>query len=327
MIVRFLDNVVNSNAFQNFILAMIGLAAVIVGLETYPHIVERHHTLLVTLDWIIIYIFATEAAMKMGAHGRRFYRYFNDPWNVFDFTIVVLCFIPAVGPYAAILRLARVLRTLRLVSAVPRLQLIVSSLLHGLPSMGYVGVLLLLLFYIYAVMGVFLFRENDPFHFADLQSAMLTLFRVVTLEDWTDVLYTQIHGSDVHRPEGTPPFTPEPHAQPVVAVLYFVSFVILGTIIMLNLVIGVILSSMQEAQTERDRAALADARATAHGLTTDQEIELLEHQLDEMKRHLHLVRTRLRHDPQHHNGDTPGTPGGTSGLPATLHRRPPVRGA
>ncbi|MEX0744818.1 MAG: ion transporter, partial [Phycisphaeraceae bacterium] len=223
MLVRWLDKLVNSNGFQNFILAMIGLAAVIVGLETYPHLMERHGPLLHRLDWVIIWIFTIEVAMKMGAHGRRPYRYFGDPWNCFDFTIVVLCFVPAVGPYAAILRLARVLRTLRLVSAVPRLQVIVSSLLRGLPSMGYVGLLLLLLFYIYAVMGVFLFRENDPFHFGDLQSAMITLFRVVTLEDWTDVLYTQMLGSDVYAAQGTPPIAPVPLAQPIVAAAFVVS--------------------------------------------------------------------------------------------------------
>ncbi|MFA9478683.1 ion transporter [Phycisphaerales bacterium AB-hyl4] len=296
MIVRWLDSIVNSAAFQNFILLMIGAAAVIVGLETYPHLMERYGRLLITLDWIIIWIFAIEAVMKMAAHGRRFYRYFNDPWNCFDFTIVTLCFIPAVGPYAAVFRLARVLRTLRLISAIPRLQLIVSSLLRGLPSMGYVGLLLLLLFYIYAVMGVFLFRANDPFHFSDLQTSMITLFRVVTLEDWTDVLYTQMYGSDVYPPQGTPPFEPTPYAMPFVAVIYFVSFVLLGTIIMLNLVIGVILSSMQEAQDERDREALAVARATDEGLTTEQEIEMMEYELDSMKRHLHMVRIRVREE-------------------------------
>lgn len=296
MLAQRLDTIVRSNLFQNGIIGLILVAAVVVGLETSPQIMASYGSLLKGVDWFIIGIFVLEALMKMGANGRRPWRYFNDPWNCFDFTIVVLCLIPATGQFAAVIRLARVLRTLRLVSVIPRLQIIVSSLLKGLPSMGYVGILLLMLFYVYAVMGVFLFRENDPFHFGSLGSAMLTLFRVVTLEDWTDVLYTQMYGSDVYPAQGDHPWEPQPLAQPYVAISYFVSFVLLGTIIMLNLVIGVILSSMQEAQTERDRAALAKARATEEGLTAVQEIELLEHQMDQIKQHLHLVRARIRSD-------------------------------
>lgn len=295
MLAHRLDSIVRSSWFQNSIIAMIFLAAIVVGLQTSLIATENYGALLTGLDAFIIGVFVVEALMKIGANGRRPWRYFHDPWNCFDFTIVVLCLIPATGQFAAVIRLARILRTLRLVSVVPRLQIIVSSLLKGLPSMGYVGILLLLLFYVYAVMGVFLFRENDPFHFGDLGDAMLTLFRVVTLEDWTDVLYTQMYSSEAYPIEGDPPVAPQSSAQPYVAVTYFVSFVLLGTIIMLNLVIGVIISSMDEAQTERDRATLAKTREE-EGLSAAQEIELLEHQMDEMKQHLHLVRARLNHE-------------------------------
>ena len=299
MLARHLGQIVNSLAFQRLIIGLILLAAVVVGLETSPQLMRRYGGVLHTLDWLIIWAFAIEALMKMGQYGRRPWRYFNDPWNCFDFTIVVLCFVPATGQFAAVMRLARVLRVLRLVSAIPRLQILVTSLLRGLPSMGYVGLLLLLLFYVYGVMGVFLFRENDPFHFASLPRALLTLLGVVTLDNWDDAFYPQLFGSDVHPAPGEPHMGANPQAQPVIAVLYFVSFVLVGTIIMLNLVIGVILSSMQEAQTERDRQVLAASRAKDDGITADEELAYLEHQLDDLKRHIHVARAQLereRHD-------------------------------
>ena len=198
--------------------------------------------LLHALDALVLWIFVVEAALKIARHGRHWYRYYSDPWNVFDFLIVVVCFLPIGGQYAAVLRLARVLRALRLVTAVPRLQLLVGSLLKSIPSLAYVGLLLGVLFYIYAVLGVFMFRGNDPVHFQDLGTALLTLFRVVTLEDWTDVMYIQMYGSDAYP--GYADFA-QAHlreasrALPVIAVAYFVTFVMLGTMIVLNLFIGV----------------------------------------------------------------------------------------
>ena len=177
-----LKKLVSSNQFQYFVLAVILIAAVLVGLETYRDFAHRHHTLLTWLNNIVLWIFVAEAAIKMAQHGRQFYRYFFDPWNLFDFIIVVVCFLPINASYAAVLRLARVMRALRLMTALPKLQVIVGALIKSIPSMGYVGIVLALNFYVYAVMGVFLFSKNDPVHFKDLQTGMLSLFRVVTRE-------------------------------------------------------------------------------------------------------------------------------------------------
>ena len=173
--------IVDSNLFQYFILGCILLAAVLVGCETYPYMQLHYGNTLEWLNVIVLWIFVVEAALKMSQYGTKFYKYFLDPWNLFDFTIVVVCFLPVNASYAAVLRLARIMRALRLMTAMPQLQLIVGALIKSIPSMGYVGILLALNFYVYAVMGVFLFRANDPFHFYDLQTAMLSLFRVVTL--------------------------------------------------------------------------------------------------------------------------------------------------
>ena len=296
MITQTLARITGSRAFERGILVLIGLAAVIVGLETSSVIMERYGSVLYLADQAIIYAFALEAIMKMGARGRRFHQYFRDPWNVFDFTIVVLCFVPATGQFAAVLRLARVLRALRFISVVPRLQLLVSTLLKGLPSMGYVAVLLLLLLYVYGVMGVFLFQENDPFHFGTLGVSLLTLLQVLTLDNWDDIFFPQMLGTDAHPAPGEPTVGPVPMPQPVAASIYFISFILIGTIIVLNLVIGVIINAMEEEKTERERADLAEAREADRGLTAADEVRLLEHEMERIQQHLHLVRARLAYE-------------------------------
>ncbi|MEM9915190.1 MAG: ion transporter [Planctomycetota bacterium] len=289
-----LQTLVESKAFANTVLGLILFAAVIVGLETYPAVMQRHGKLLHALDKIIIWLFALEAALKMAAGGKKWHRYFADPWNIFDFTIVVVCFLPVNAQFAQVLRLARVLRALRLISAVPKLQLLVGSLLKSLPSMCYVGLLLAIMFYVYAVLGVFLFRDNDPVHFRNLELSMLSLFRVVTLEDWTDIMYIQMYGSDQY------PFSDQDRAryefnsvaQPFVGAFYFVSFVALGTMIMLNLFIGVIIQSMDEAQSEAEhRARTKHIKETGH-ISVGDEMALIQKQLKSLADDLERLQKR-----------------------------------
>ncbi len=267
-------NVAESRAFQSFVLAMILVAAVLVGLETYPSVVSRHRPLLRLLNDVVLWIFVAEAVVKILQHGRRPWKYFTDPWNLFDFGIVVVCFLPVNASYAAVLRLARIMRALRLMTALPQLQLIVGALVRSIPAMGYVGILLFLNFYVYGVMGVYLFRENDPVHFGNLQTAMLSLFRVVTLEDWTDVMYLQMYGSDVYNAPypNTTDLPVTPRAMPLVGAVYFVSFVMYGTMIMLNLFIGVILQSMDETRAQAERDHLDEAHEAGTEIPVADEI-------------------------------------------------------
>ena len=145
--------IVESRGFQNFILTAIIGAGVIVGLETYPAAMERYGELLRTLEWAILYAFAVEILLKNIAHGNKPWEFFQNSWNVFDFVIVLVCFLPLNSHFVAVLRLARILRVLRLVTVLPRLQVLVGALLRSIPSMGYVGMLLFIHFYIYAVIG------------------------------------------------------------------------------------------------------------------------------------------------------------------------------
>ena len=262
--------VTESVGFQRFIIVVILMAGLLVGLETSQGIVEKYHALLVWLDRLVLGIFIIEIAMKLIARMPRPFDFFRDPWNVFDFVIVAVCLIPASGGFGPVLRLFRLLRVLRLLTAVPKLQILVSALLKSLPSMAYVSMLLFLLFYIYGVTGTMIFGKNDPVHFGDLGKSLLSLFRVVTLEDWTDIMYLQIYGSDLYQGYNFSDavlagYAPEPQAMPVVAVLYFVSFVLLGTMIMLNLVIGVIVNGMDDARVEAEIERLKKAEEELGG--------------------------------------------------------------
>lgn len=251
---------------------MIFLAALVVGLETNPDLKTRHAHLLGALDTFILAVFVVEILIKLGAELPRPWRFFRDPWNNFDFIIVAVCLLPFESEFATVLRLARVLRVLRLVTILPRLQILVGALLKSIPSMGYVGLLLSILFYIYAVTGVFFFGQADPQHFGTLGDALLTLFGVITLEGWTGLMYDLLRGDS-----GVPG---------VKVVTYFISFVLFGTMIMLNLFIGVIMNSMQEMQEEK-----AVARLSAE--STASELEHMERELEALKIRVRAAREKL----------------------------------
>ena len=252
----FCSNLSRSNFFNQFIIGTILLTGVVVGVQTYKDFAEENATVLNFLDQTILVIFTIEALIKILAEGYRPLNYFKNPWNVFDFAIVGACllepFLQLGGAFLPILRLARILRVLRLITAIPKLQLLVTCLLKSLPSMFYVSILLFLLFYVYGAMAVFLFGENDPIHFRNLQTSILSLFRVVTLEDWTDVMYINMYGSNAYgySADDLSKWNPASSQSPLGAAIFFVSFVLIGTMIVLNLVIGVIMNSMDESNEE-----------------------------------------------------------------------------
>ncbi len=249
---QFLKKIADAPWFQNTITIVILLAGVLVGIETYQAFAQKHHGVIHVLDQVIIWIFVAEVLIKMGAEGKKPWRYFLDPWNCFDFIIVAACFAPVDTQYVMVLRLARLLRVLKLVRALPKLQVLVGALLKSIPSMAYVSLLLMLLFYVYAVAGTFMFGENDPVHFATLPLSMFSLFRAVTLEDWTDLLYINRDGCDNYGYNGMEHLCTAPDASPIGAYVVFVSIVLLGTMIILNLFIGVIMNGMDAAREEND---------------------------------------------------------------------------
>ena len=136
----FCKRIAEANWFSFFIFGVIIMAGVVVGLQTYKELEQEYHTLLSSLDTIILSIFVLEVLIKIIAEGKTPWRYFRDPWNIFDFTIVAVCLMPIQNnDFVAVLRLARVLRVMKLVSAIPRLQILVGAVIKSIPSIGYVG--------------------------------------------------------------------------------------------------------------------------------------------------------------------------------------------
>ncbi len=292
------SKIANSSFFQRFIIATILLAGVVVGAQTYKNFAIENAKVLQTLDHLVLIIFTVEALIKILAEGNRPLNYFKNPWNIFDFAIVTACllepFIHIGGAFLPVLRLARILRVLRLVSAIPKLQLLVSCLLKSLPSMFYVSILLFLLFYIYGAMAVFLFGENDPIHFRDLQTSILSLFRVVTLEDWTDVMYINMYGSDAYGYSASDlqKWNPTSSESPVGAAFFFVSFVLLGTMIVLNLVIGVIMNSMDESNAEMSIKQEIERRKT-HPEPVRDGLHDLHQRLEELSAEMKVIKKMI----------------------------------
>jgi voltage-gated sodium channel len=269
--------IVHAPWFQRFIIATIILAGVLAGIETDADTVASHGPVLRTLDATVLGIFILEAILKLTAHYPRPWKYFHDGWNVFDFAVIVLCLLPMDSQFAVVLRLGRTLRLLRLVSALPKLQLLVGALIKSFSSMGYVSLLLGIMFYIYAITGVHLFGGHDKEHFGSLSQAFLTLFQTITLDDWKHLL-TSASGSS-----------------PAIAVMYFVSFILLGTMIMLNLFIGIIMNSMSEMHAELDEQVRAKQSLAEKGSVLS-DLTALDQQLSALKSQLRDLRGKLTND-------------------------------
>lgn len=256
-------SIADAPLFQRFIIGVILLAAVLVGIETYPQIHEQYkHTFHLT-DMVLQGIFTVEIIIRILAYGKTPLNFFKSSANNLDFIITVIFYLPFGGAYASVLRLVRIIRVLRLITAIPRLQLLVGALIKSVPSMGYITLLLLIQIYMFAVLGNFLFAHSDPTHFGNLGNSILTLFQVITLEGWVDIMHAQ--------------------NQPLIAPLYFISFILLGTMVVLNLFIGVILNGFEEVKKEIEREL--DGRNKKGTIKNElieisDQLETLKHKLD-----------------------------------------------
>ncbi len=223
----------NNKVFEISIMVVIMASALLVGIKTYE-VPQPVQTAVYWLDVLITVIFIIEISIRFAAedHKRDF---FKSGWNIFDVLIVTVSLIPIDNTdMALVARLVRVFRVLRMVSIIPELRMLLNSLLIALPRLGYVMALMFIIFYIYAAVGSLMFGEINKFLWGDIAVAMLTLFRVMTFEDWTDVMYE------------------------VMAVygwswIYFVSFIFLTAFAFLNMVIGIVVNVLEEEhQRERE---------------------------------------------------------------------------
>ena len=225
-----LSKIVESPTFDRFILFIIIVNGLILGLETLEGLSEATLEVLYLLDSIFLAIFTLELALKALYYRKSF---FKDPWRIFDFLIVAISYLPASGPFSVV-RSLRVLRTLRMVGAVSSMKRVVNGLLAAIPGLGSVGAILMIVFYVSAVMATRLFGGDFPDWFGNLGSSAYTLFQVMTLESWS---------MGIVRP------VMERYG---FAWLFFLPFILLTTFTMLNLFIAVIVNAMQ---AETDQAA------------------------------------------------------------------------
>ncbi|MBI1384106.1 MAG: ion transporter [Rhizobiales bacterium] len=223
-----LRSIVSATWFENLIIGLIVINAITLGLETSATMVARFGTLLSVIDTAVLIVFVAELAARWFAHGPRLLR---DPWTIFDTLVVAVAVLPASGDLS-VLRALRILRALRLVSAFPRMRRVVEGLFAAIPSMSTVIVLLILIFYVFAVMATKMFGSAFEELFGTLGASAYTLFQVMTLEGWSDGV-----------------------ARPVMerypwAWAFFVPFILITSFAVLNLFIGIIVDAMQTEQTE-----------------------------------------------------------------------------
>jgi voltage-gated sodium channel len=222
--------------FHNVILGVIALNAVIVGLETSHSLMAAYEDLFLWLNTATLCVFLVEIGIRLVAEWPHLLRFFRDGWNIFDFIIVVVSLLPETGTFATVARLARVLRVTRLISALPELRLIVSTMLRSIPSMGHVILLLSLLLYVYGVFGYYLFHRSDPTHWGTLGTAILTLFQMLTLEGWVEIQRASLAA----------------HSW---AWLYYASFIIVAVFVVINLFIAVVINNLEAAKADQRAAA------------------------------------------------------------------------
>jgi voltage-gated sodium channel len=252
-VAKFVDESTSSGKwFGNATLVVIIIAAVLIGAQTYKSLENNAIVgpFMNICDLIILIYFTVECILKIIARKGEPWMYFTEGWNIFDFIVVAACYMPFGGSTVAVLRLMRLLRVTKLFKSLTQLQIIMNGLVHGMTSIGYIGMLMSLMFYVFGIIGIQIFRANDPVHFGSLHLTFVTLFRCATFEDWTDVMYVAQYGCNIysygyftHRCENN-------ESWGLWSPLYFITFIVFSALIMLNLVIGSICGAMDDAQED-----------------------------------------------------------------------------
>jgi voltage-gated sodium channel len=252
----------DNKLFETFVVLVIVVSALVIGASTYD-VQPRVLTLFSVLDVAVTLFFLAEITVRMLAEGS-LRRFFSQGWNVFDFIIVVASLIPVEESQMALLgRLLRIFRVLRLVSIVPELRVLLNAFVSAVPRMGYVSLLMFIIFYIYAAVGSILFHQINETLWGNISIAMLTLFRVATFEDWTDVMY-------------------ETMAVYPLSWAYYLSFIFIIAFIFLNMMIGIVLETLQKEHERMDLAAGTGEVAEVHWIR--EHTEAMEARLERIER-------------------------------------------
>ncbi|WP_159821263.1 ion transporter [Colwellia sp. 20A7] len=251
----------SSKLFQGVVIAVILLSALLIGAKTH-NLSASAIAVLTLLDLCITIFFVIEITIRFFAHQNK-KQFFRSGWNIFDTFIVIGSLVPLGGSGVLLARLLRVFRVLRLVSMVPELRLLINSLLKAIPRMGYIALLMFVIFYIYAAVGSMYFHQINETLWGDVSISMLTLFRIATFEDWTDVMYETMI---------VYPFS----------WIYYLTFIFLTAFIFLNMMVGTVLEVMSQ-EHENHRAELHGETGDGGEPASRAQIEKLEQELAEIK--------------------------------------------
>jgi voltage-gated sodium channel len=248
--------IADSTRFQAFIFGVIVFNAIVLGVDTYDSAREDFGGLLTLLNDVCLGIFVVELAIRITSYGSRPQDFFKEGWNVFDFVVIGAAFLPGLRQNATLLRLVRLLRVVRLVSVLPELRVLIAGMARALPPIGSMGVLAILFLYVYGMLGWILYGDEIPSRWGDIGQAMLTLFTVFTLEGWNDILY---QAQEVHSWSW----------------VFFISFVLLASLLLVNILIAIIINAMEQAREaeERERIHLLQEEAEAVGAEYDPHVE------------------------------------------------------
>jgi voltage-gated sodium channel len=267
---------------QNVIIALILVNAVLLGLETWPPAMAAAGGLIIALDLAILPVFVVEIALRIYVHRAAFWR---DPWSLFDFFVVAIALLPATGQLA-VLRALRVLRVLRLLTMVPSMRRVVGALLGAIPGLGSIALVLLIIYYVFAVIATNLFAATYPEWFGHLGRSLYTLFQVMTLESWS---------MGISRPvmENFP-----------YAWAFFIPFILVATFTMLNLFIAIIVNSLQRFNEAEQQVAVQAMVSARDHIEADlhNEVSALRGEIQELK---HLLMQSIRPVERHPDADNP----------------------
>ncbi|MEO9308942.1 MAG: ion transporter [Nitrososphaera sp.] len=222
-----LQKLVNGNKFSLVITWIIIMQAAVLALETFPELAALEE-IFATIHWFVVGAFVVEAGLKIASQYPKPQAYFKDGWNVFDFAIIILSLIPFTGSFSTVARLVRLLRITRLTNRSKEMRIMITTIIKSLPSMLNIVLLLGILFFIYGVAGYHLFSEIDYENWGTLPRSLVTLFKVITLEGWVDLM-KPVTDTNMFN------------------VAFFVSFIVIGTFVVINLFVAIIVKKTEEA--------------------------------------------------------------------------------
>ena len=241
-----LARIVEAPWFTWTVLTVIIVNAAALGLETYPGVDERWGDQLYVLNELCLAVFVVELALRIGSYLPRPVAFFRDGWNVFDFVVIGAAFVPGVRESATLLRLVRLARVFRVVRLLPDVRVLLAGVYRSIPPLFSIGLVTAMLLFFYGMIGWSLFHEELPKDWGTIGRSMLTLFVMLTLENFPTYMDA---GMEVH------PWS----------WVYFVSFVLIAAFVVINVLIGIVLNSMEEAREAEKRQAVRDRLGVERG--------------------------------------------------------------